>query len=99
MRWDGHSRPRTAFRISLLTQGLLLPLIVELVDTAGTEQFMSLHSLYIKSGDGFALFVAATDHSLRDIGFDGWHGADCALSVILPSTESSAWQASTASTS
>lgn len=30
---------------------------VELVDTAGTEQFMSLHSLYIKSGDGFALFV------------------------------------------
>ncbi|GAA99480.1 uncharacterized protein L969DRAFT_93940 [Mixia osmundae IAM 14324] len=33
---------------------------VELLDTAGTEQFMALHSLYMKSGDGFVLAFSLT---------------------------------------
>ncbi|ORY52191.1 putative ras-related protein RSR1 [Leucosporidium creatinivorum] len=28
---------------------------LEVMDTAGTEQFMALHSMYMKSGDGFIL--------------------------------------------
>lgn len=52
--FSGKSRSPLRHRTThLLTRGNLVS--VELVDTAGTEQFMSLHSLYIKSGDGFAL--------------------------------------------
>lgn len=33
---------------------------IEIVDTAGLEQFMSMHSLIIKSGDAFALVFSLT---------------------------------------
>ncbi|KAM0749906.1 putative ras-related protein RSR1, partial [Meredithblackwellia eburnea MCA 4105] len=32
----------------------------EILDTAGTEQFMALHSMYMKDGDGFALVFSLT---------------------------------------
>ena len=35
---------------------------IEIVDTAGLEQFMSMHSLIIKSGDAFALSVPRSLH-------------------------------------
>ncbi|KAI5479528.1 Ras-related protein Rap-1B [Pseudohyphozyma bogoriensis] len=33
---------------------------VEILDTAGTEQFMALHSIYMKQGDGFVLVFSLT---------------------------------------
>ncbi|CAD6584892.1 MAG: Ras- protein rsr1 [Cyphobasidiales sp. Tagirdzhanova-0007] len=41
---------------------------VEMLDTAGTEQFMALHSIYMKSGDGFVLvFSLTTMESLSEL--------------------------------
>ncbi|KAM0789742.1 hypothetical protein ACM66B_006597 [Microbotryomycetes sp. NB124-2] len=34
---------------------------LEIYDTAGTEQFMALHSMYMKSGDGFLLVFSLTN--------------------------------------
>jgi len=40
----------------------------EILDTAGTEQFMALHSLYIKTGDAFVLvFSLATLDSVNEL--------------------------------
>ncbi|KAK4056420.1 Ras- protein rsr1 [Microbotryomycetes sp. JL221] len=33
---------------------------LEIMDTAGTEQFLALHSMYMKSGDGFLLVFSLT---------------------------------------
>lgn len=41
---------------------------LEVVDTAGAEQFVALHDLYIKAGRGFILAFSLTDQStLREI--------------------------------
>ncbi|KAK9893765.1 ras related protein 1b [Cystobasidium minutum MCA 4210] len=41
---------------------------LELLDTAGTEQFMALHSIYMKSGDGFVLVFSVTSmESLNEL--------------------------------
>ncbi|CAG7852802.1 SubName: Full=Related to KREV-1 novel protein of ras superfamily KREV-1 {ECO:0000313/EMBL:CCA73829.1} [Serendipita indica DSM 11827] len=41
---------------------------LEVLDTAGTEQFVALHDLYIKAGRGFILAFSLTDQSsLKEI--------------------------------
>ncbi|CEQ42060.1 SPOSA6832_03853 [Sporobolomyces salmonicolor] len=60
-----------SYRRTLMVDGITVAL--EVLDTAGTEQFMSLHHMYIKSGDGFLLVFSLTSlesvselHSLRE---------------------------------
>ncbi|GAA5872090.1 hypothetical protein JCM16303_000972 [Sporobolomyces ruberrimus] len=47
-----------SYRRTLNVDGITVAL--EVLDTAGTEQFMSLHHMYIKSGDGFLLVFSLT---------------------------------------
>ena len=68
---------------------------VELLDTAGTEQFMALHSMYMKSGDGFILVFSLTsmdslqelsslrDQILRLKEVDGYHAVSRPVLVCL----------------
>ncbi|GAA5834126.1 hypothetical protein JCM3766R1_004466 [Sporobolomyces carnicolor] len=47
-----------SYRRTINVDGITVQL--EVLDTAGTEQFMSLHHMYIKSGDGFLLVFSLT---------------------------------------
>ncbi|GAA6034764.1 hypothetical protein JCM8097_001158 [Rhodosporidiobolus ruineniae] len=47
-----------SYRRNLTVDGITVAL--EVLDTAGTEQFMSLSTLYMKSGDGFLLVFSLT---------------------------------------
>ena len=43
------------------------PITLEILDTAGTEQFVSMRDLYIQNGQGFLIvYSIANYHSLRD---------------------------------
>ncbi|GAA5982772.1 hypothetical protein JCM11641_007783 [Rhodosporidiobolus odoratus] len=53
-----------SYRRNLAVDGINVAL--EVLDTAGTEQFMSLSTLYMKSGDGFLLVFSLT--SMDSIG-------------------------------
>ncbi|GAA6059196.1 hypothetical protein JCM10212_005541 [Sporobolomyces blumeae] len=60
-----------SYRRTINVDGITVAL--EVLDTAGTEQFMSLHHMYIKSGDGFLLVFSLTSlesvselHHLRE---------------------------------
>merc|ERR1712117_643708 len=39
-----------------------MPCILEILDTAGTEQFASMRDLYIKNGQGFVVVYSLTNH-------------------------------------
>lgn len=44
------------------------PSILEILDTAGTEQFASMRDLYIKNGQGFVVVYSMTSrHSYQDV--------------------------------
>ncbi|GAA5926681.1 uncharacterized protein JCM15063_000342 [Sporobolomyces koalae] len=47
-----------SYRRTINVDGITVQL--EVLDTAGTEQFMSLHHMYIKSGEGFLLVFSLT---------------------------------------
>ncbi|GAA6006699.1 uncharacterized protein JCM10292_003458 [Rhodotorula paludigena] len=60
-----------SYRRNLTVDGITVAL--EVLDTAGTEQFMSLSTLYMRSGDGFLLVFSLTAseslgelHSIRE---------------------------------
>ncbi|BGP20298.1 Ras-related protein rsr1 [Rhodosporidiobolus nylandii] len=60
-----------SYRRNLTVDGINVAL--EVLDTAGTEQFMSLSTLYMRSGDGFLLVFSLTSmesvqelHSIRE---------------------------------
>ncbi|GAA5906278.1 hypothetical protein JCM6882_002691 [Rhodosporidiobolus microsporus] len=53
-----------SYRRNLTVDGITVAL--EVLDTAGTEQFMSLSTLYMKSGDGFLLVFSLT--SVESVG-------------------------------
>ena len=38
------------------------PCVLEILDTAGTEQFASMRDLYIKNGQGFVIVYSLTNH-------------------------------------
>jgi len=38
------------------------PCVLEILDTAGTEQFASMRDLYIKNGHGFIVMYSLTNH-------------------------------------
>ena len=43
------------------------PCVLEILDTAGTEQFASMRDLYIKNGQGFVVVYSLTNHqTLQD---------------------------------
>ena len=44
--------------------------MLEILDTAGTEQFASMRDLYIKNGQGFIVAYSITNHQT----FQGWMG-------------------------
>jgi len=39
-----------------------MPCVLEILDTAGTEQFASMRDLYIKNGQGFVVVYSLTNH-------------------------------------
>jgi Ras-related protein Rap-2C len=44
------------------------PCVLEILDTAGTEQFASMRDLYIKNGQGFVVVYSLTNHqTFKDI--------------------------------
>ena len=44
------------------------PSVLEILDTAGTEQFASMRDLYIKNGQGFVVCYSITNHqTFQDI--------------------------------
>ena len=44
------------------------PCVLEILDTAGTEQFASMRDLYIKNGQGFVVCYSLTNHqTFQDI--------------------------------
>ena len=44
------------------------PSVLEILDTAGTEQFASMRDLYIKNGQGFVICYSITNHqTFQDI--------------------------------
>ncbi|BGP43627.1 Ras-related protein rsr1 [Rhodotorula kratochvilovae] len=60
-----------SYRRNLTVDGITVAL--EVLDTAGTEQFMSLSTLYMRSGDGFLLVFSLTSmesiselHTIRE---------------------------------
>ncbi|XP_022915092.1 ras-related protein Rap-2a [Onthophagus taurus] len=42
------------------------PCVLEILDTAGTEQFASMRDLYIKNGQGFVVVYSLTNHQTFD---------------------------------
>ena len=45
------------------------PCVLEILDTAGTEQFASMRDLYIKNGQGFIVAYSITNHQT----FQAWN--------------------------
>jgi len=44
------------------------PSVLEILDTAGTEQFASMRDLYIRNGQGFVIVYSVTNHqTFQDI--------------------------------
>ena len=44
------------------------PCVLEILDTAGTEQFASMRDLYIKNGQGFIVTYSLTNHQTFQVG-------------------------------
>lgn len=45
------------------------PCVLEILDTAGTEQFASMRDLYIKNGHGFIVMYSLTNHQTFQVSF------------------------------
>lgn len=49
------------------------PCVLEILDTAGTEQFASMRDLYIKNGHGFIVMYSLTNHQTFQVSrIDYW---------------------------
>lgn len=51
------------------------PCVLEILDTAGTEQFASMRDLYIKNGHGFIVMYSLTNHQTFQVSptFSSYH--------------------------
>lgn len=47
------------------------PCVLEILDTAGTEQFASMRDLYIKNGHGFIVMYSLTNHQTFQVNIFG----------------------------
>lgn len=45
------------------------PCVLEILDTAGTEQFASMRDLYIKNGHGFIVMYSLTNHQTFQVSY------------------------------
>lgn len=54
--------PLTLIFVLLILQVDSSPCVLEILDTAGTEQFASMRDLYIKNGHGFIVMYSLTNH-------------------------------------
>lgn len=65
-QWELDFNPRTLARSAFLfivsDQVDNSPCVLEILDTAGTEQFASMRDLYIKNGHGFIVMYSLTNH-------------------------------------
>ncbi|XP_037895798.1 ras-related protein Rap-2c [Glossina fuscipes] len=57
------------------------PCVLEILDTAGTEQFASMRDLYIKNGHGFIVMYSLTNHQTFQV------SRSCMIYHILESFE------------
>lgn len=56
-----------SYRKTLRLSSLNTSVTVEIIDTAGTDQFEAMRELYLKTGDGFMLVYSVTNKaSLRE---------------------------------
>ncbi|KAI8039550.1 hypothetical protein M5D96_006964 [Drosophila gunungcola] len=55
------------------------PCVLEILDTAGTEQFASMRDLYIKNGHGFIVMYSLTNHQT----FQVWKALSHFVSIVF----------------